>query len=219
MYYDPGEVEAYVKEATATIKALQGRLQEEVRRADQAEAALGDYHPESAGLGRALLLAGEVADKTISDADAKASEILESAKVEAGAIVERGRHEAHELVSKAKLEAAAEYRKGEERLMAAVNAFVRGVDVLRGELATIAGETSPPADPPTETVETIDRERSLPQPPPPPATPSAGRPPSVPFTPRPVADRDELRVVLPSHAIDVAPFVPPSFPGGADRRA
>ena len=214
-YYDPGEVEAYVKEATATIKALQARLQEEVRRADQAEVALGDYHPESAGLGRALLLAGEVADKTISDADAKASEILESARAEAAAIVERGRHEAQEIVSKATAEAAAEYRIGENRLMAAVSAFVEGVDVLRGQLTKIADETSSPApEPPMAPVERNDLQRPPPEPPGQPATPVSGRPPKVPFTPKSVVDRGELRVVPPSRPIEVAPFVPPNFPSG-----
>lgn len=137
-YYDPAEVEAYVRDVTETIKTLQARLQEASRRAEAAERALdGDAQPETASLGRALLLAGEVADKTIADANAKAAEILKAAEEKATEIIERANSEATRLVDAAGGAAADVFEKGEARLLAAVSAFMEGSNVLRAALGRI----------------------------------------------------------------------------------
>lgn len=143
-YYDPGEVEAYVADVTNTIKTLQGRLQEALRRAEHAEQEhregdqpYGDAAAESASLGRALLLAGEVADKTIADADARAAEIVGDGQRRAAAIVEAAQSEARRVVDAAGGAAAEIFEKGEARLLAAVSAFVDGSNVLRSALARI----------------------------------------------------------------------------------
>jgi len=78
-YYDPDEVDTYVNDATNTIRTLNARLLDATRRADEAERALGDKQTETASLGRALLLASDVADKTIFGAGATAAEIIRAA--------------------------------------------------------------------------------------------------------------------------------------------
>ena len=152
-YYDPGEVEAYISEATTTITTLQARLEELARRAADAEQALGDYHPETASLGRALLLASEVADKTISDADARAEEIVRVADVRAHEIVEAARKEAdnilvtaqteaNRLINAATTAAADAFQVGQTRLLAAVARFVEGSNTLRAELAGVEDDAT-----------------------------------------------------------------------------
>jgi DivIVA protein len=142
-YYDPAEVEAYVAEVTNTIKTLQARLTDAVRRAEVAEQSTGgDRQPETASLGRALLLAGEVADKTIADADARGAEIIRAAEDRAVAIIEAANHEAQRLVEAAGGAAAEVFQKGEARLLAAVSAFMEGSEVLRGALARIEADAT-----------------------------------------------------------------------------
>lgn len=137
-YYDPGQVEAYINEVTNTIKTLQARLSEATRRAEEAERSVGDgQEPESASIGRALLLASEVAEKTISEADARAAEIVEAAHIEASAILAASQREADHLIDRAREAAAAHYRGGQERLLAAVHAFVEGANMLRHQLAEV----------------------------------------------------------------------------------
>jgi cell division septum initiation protein DivIVA len=142
-YYDPAEVEAYVRDVTETIKTLQARLQEASRRAEAAERALdGDSQPETASLGRALLLAGDVADKTIADANAKATEIIRAAEEKAADIVERANTEASRLIDAAGGAAADVFEKGEARLLAAVSAFMEGSNVLRAALGRIEDDAT-----------------------------------------------------------------------------
>jgi DivIVA protein len=152
-YYDPGEVEAYISEATTTITALQARLEELARRAADAEQALGDYHPETASLGRALLLASEVADKTISDADARAEEIVrvaderaqeivEAARKDADSVLVTARSEANRLINAATTAAADAVQVGEARLLAAVARFVESSNTLRAELAGVEDDAT-----------------------------------------------------------------------------
>jgi len=141
-YYDPAEVEAYVNDATTTIRTLQARLADAARRADEAEQALGDCQPEAASLGRALLLASEVADKTVAEAEAHAAEIVRAASEQAAAIIATAELEAHHLVDAAHGAATDIFRDGEARLMAAVSAFVEGSTVLREELAKVGEDAA-----------------------------------------------------------------------------
>jgi cell division septum initiation protein DivIVA len=141
-YYEPAEVEAYVNDVTNVIKGLQASLREATVRAEAAERALADNHPETATLGRALLLAGEVADKTVAEADIKAEEIVRAAQDRASGITGAARSEAQRLVTTAREASADLYQMGEARLLAAVDAFIQGAEVLRGELATIKVEAS-----------------------------------------------------------------------------
>ena len=92
--YDPVEVEAYVNDATATIRSLQVRLADAARRADEAEMALADCPPETASLGRALLLASDVSDKTIAEAETRAAEIVRLAGEQAVSIIAAAEDEA-----------------------------------------------------------------------------------------------------------------------------
>ena len=218
-YYDPAEVEAYVADVTATIKTLQGRLQEAVRRAEHAEQTgpgdrgdppSGDYHPESASLGRALLLAGEVADKTIADADIRATEIVRAAEYRAAAIVEAAHTEARRLVDTASGAAAEVFQKGEARLLAAVSAFVEGSNVLRSALARIEGDatswrhsgrTPTTSDRPSSDCPTSD---------PAPAGP-------VVMTPPPALHQALER--QPDYGPPSGPAGPPDQPGGVHNRA
>lgn len=141
-YYDPAEVEAYVNAATATIKALQARLTDAIQRAEASEAALDNSQPETAGLGRALLLASEVADKTISEAEARAAEVVRAAEERGATLVAAAEAEATRLVDAARETAADIFRKGEARLLGAVNAFVEGSTVLREELAKVGDDAT-----------------------------------------------------------------------------
>jgi cell division septum initiation protein DivIVA len=135
-FYDPTEVEAYVNEVTGTIRTLQARLVEAERRADQAGLP-GDQHPETATIGRALLLAGEVADKTIAEADARAAQIVGAAEDRAADIVSAAKADADRMIDRARDAAAEMFQRGEARLLAAVSAFVEGSDILRAELTRI----------------------------------------------------------------------------------
>jgi hypothetical protein len=141
-FYDPGEVEAYINEATNTIKTLQARLADATRRSEEAERSMSESQPETASLGRALLLASEVADKTLSDADARAAEIVRAAQAEASTIIAASQRDADRLIDRAKEAAAAHYRVGQERLLAAVAAFVEGANVLRGQLTEVEEDST-----------------------------------------------------------------------------
>jgi len=218
-YYDPAEVEAYVADVTATIKTLQARLQEAVRRAEHAEQsgpgerwdqASGDYHPESASLGRALLLAGEVADKTIADADTRAAEIARAAEYRAAAIVEAAHTEARRLVDTASGAAAEVFQKGEARLLAAVSAFVEGSNVLRAALSRIeddatswrnSGRTRPTSDRPASDLPPLD---------PAPAEPLVMTPPPA---------LHQATEQQPDYSPPPGPAGPPDQPGGVHNRA
>jgi cell division septum initiation protein DivIVA len=141
-YYDPAEVESYISEATSTVNALQSRLADALRRAEEAERALDEKQPETASLGRALLLASSVADKTIAEAETKAEEIHNDAEVRAASIVAEAEVEARRVVEVAQAAAADIFGRSEAQLLAAVNALVDGSNVLREELAKMEGETS-----------------------------------------------------------------------------
>jgi len=135
-YYDPAEVEAYILEATTTIKSLQAQLREVTRRAEDAEHGQGTQG-ETASLGRALLLASEVAEKTIADADSNAAQILRSAEDQAKALIEAAHAEGDRLVVAARGTAERAFQDSEARLLAAVNAFVEGSNILRDELSKV----------------------------------------------------------------------------------
>jgi hypothetical protein len=141
-YYDPAEVDTYVNDATNTIKTLQSRLAEATRRAEEAERAAAEGKPETASLGRALLLASEVADKTISDADVKAAEIVHAAHERASSIIATAEADGRRVIESAQRAAVDVFRDGEARLLAAVDAFIEGSTVLRGELAKVHDEAS-----------------------------------------------------------------------------
>jgi hypothetical protein len=201
-YYDPAEVEAYIRDVTETIKALQARLEETTRRADAAERYMGERNPETASLGRALLLAGEVADKTIADADIRAGDIIRGAEDRAVAIIEAANGEAQRLVDAAGGAAAGLFQKGEARLLAAVSAFMEGSNVLRSALSkieedaaswrsSVRGPQSPSAPPPT----------------PPPVAPTVSPYSGSPFAPAPEATAPASRPAQ------------PDLPGGVHNRA
>jgi vacuolar-type H+-ATPase subunit H len=141
-YYDPAEVEAYVTDVTNTIKTLHARLLDATRRAELAEQTFGDQHADTASLGRALVLAGEVADKTIADADARAAEIIRSAEAGASGITQSAHDEANRLVDSARSAAADLFRSGETRLLEVVAAFVEGTNVLRADLEKITSHAT-----------------------------------------------------------------------------
>jgi DivIVA protein len=172
-YYDPTEVEAYIEEATITIKNLQARLSESTRRAEEAERSaersIDEGQPEPASLGRALLLASQVAERTIYDADIKAAEIIDAAKEAATVIIAAAQQDADRLVEAAEKAGAVYFRNAQDRLLVAVSAFVEGADILQRQLAELQEEASgwqdststsavTPADPPPPAA---DRGRSV----------------------------------------------------------
>jgi hypothetical protein len=143
-YYDPNEVEAYIRDATTAIGMLQARLQEAVHRAEEAERKLADYKPETLGLGRALLLASDVADKTIADADGRVAEIMRVAQRQAAELIDNANAEALRVVDDARSVAADLIQQGYARLSAAVSSFVGSSQLLQAELSAIVDEARSP---------------------------------------------------------------------------
>jgi hypothetical protein len=143
-YYDTAEVEAYISDATTAIAQLQERLQQATARAEAAEQRASGTGPDTASLGRALLLASEVADKTIAEADERAREVLRQAEKDAAAVLEAARREAAKLVeaaTQAAAEQAAQVRLPENHpFLAAVDGFLRHIAQVREDLLVVERE-------------------------------------------------------------------------------
>jgi cell division septum initiation protein DivIVA len=139
-YYDTAEVEAYIAETGVAISQLQERLQDAIGRAEAAEQRPSGVAPDAASLGRALVLATEVADKTIAEADQRAAEIIQQAQRDAAGLVGAAREESERLVAAARQTAAESPSPGEPPLLAALDTFLGRSPQVREDLRLVERE-------------------------------------------------------------------------------
>jgi len=139
-YYDTVEVDAYIAETGVAITQLQERLQDAIRRAEVAEQRPSGVAPDAASLGRALVLATEVADKTIAEADHRAAEIIQQAERDAASMVDAAREEAERLIAGARKTAAEAPSPGEPPLLAALDTFLGRSQQVREDLRLVERE-------------------------------------------------------------------------------
>lgn len=154
-YYDAEEVEAYIQQAEATFAELSGQLQTALARAEAAEGQIGGVSRDRSSLGRALVLASEVADNTIAEADQQAARIRGEAEGHARQTMERAREEAARLTAgnnaradreAAILAALARFDEQCQALQQDLDAVQREVTALT-ESRLFGSPSLPPAEP------------------------------------------------------------------------